>query len=272
MDSGEIEAYSDSWYTMKTAIGEVEEAIQSAHEELASLYEEVFNNIQNNYNNQLSLLAHLTRSYNTGIDQLEAMGYLASTKYYAALQDVEKQNIATMEKELSDLQKALSDALDSGEIEKYSDSWYEFQESINGVEEAIAEANVNLLEFAKTMREIEWDHFDYLQNRISQVTQEANFLIDLLSHKDLYQENGRLSDEGLATVGLHAQNYNVYMVQADQYAEEILAINKELANDPYNTELIERREELLRLQQESILAAENEKDAIIDMGTISQGN
>ena len=265
MDSGEIEEYSESWFDMRMAINKVEEAIQSAHEELASLYEEVFDNIQSNYNNQLSLLAHLTRSYNTGIDQLEAMGYLASTKFYAALQDVEKQNIATMEKELADLQKALSDALDSGEIEKYSDSWYEFQESINSVEEAIAEANVNLLEFAKTMREIEWDHFDYLQNRISQVTQEANFLINLLSHKNLYQDNGQLSDEGLATVGLHAQNYNVYMAQADQYAEEILAINKELANDPYNTDLIARREELLRLQQESILAAENEKDAIIDM-------
>ena len=43
-------------------------------------------------------------------------------------------------------------------------------------------------------------------------------------------------------------------------AEEI---DKELANDPYNTELIERREELLGLQQDSILAAEDEKQAIV---------
>ena len=55
------------------------------------------------------------------------------------------------------------------------------------------------------------------------------------------------------------------MAQADQYAAEILEIDKQLADDPYNTQLIERREESLGLQQDSILAAEAEKQAIVDM-------
>lgn len=256
-----IESYQE-WYEKAL---DCSDAIQKLHENLASMYEDNFNNIQNDYNNQLALMEHLTRTYSTGIDTLEAKGYLASTKYYTALQDVEKQNIAILNKELADLTKAFSEAMNSGEIEKYSDAWYDFQESINGVKEAIDEANLSLAQYAKTMREIEWGHFDYLQERISQLTQEADFLIDLMSNKNLYQDNGQFSDEGLATMGLHAQSYNVYMAQADQYADEILAINKELANDPYNTDLIERREELLRLQQESILAAEAEKDAIVEM-------
>ena len=86
-----------------------------------------------------------------------------------------------------------------------------------------------------------------------------------MSNSDLYTDKGQLTDEGMATMGLHAQNYNVYMAQADQYAEEILALDKEIANDPYNTDLIERREELLGLQQDSILAAEDEKQAIVDL-------
>ena len=106
-------------------------------------------------------------------------------------------------------------------------------------------------------------YFDYTQERISQITQEADFLIDLLSNSDLHTDKGQLTDEGMATMGLHGQNYNVYMSQADQYAQEILEIDKQLADDPYNTELIERREELLGLQQDSIIAAENEKQAII---------
>lgn len=69
----------------------------------------------------------------------------------------------------------------------------------------------------------------------------------------------------MATMGLHGQNYNVYMAQADQYAQEILKINEQIANDPYNTELIARREELLKLQQDSIKSAEDEKQAIVDM-------
>ena len=227
------------------------------------MYEDNFNNVKDDFENQLELVEHMANQYETGIDMLEARGYLESTKYYSALQDATKGEIAIMNKELAGLEQAFSDAMNSGEIEKYSEAWYAMQAEINGVKEEIAEANVELAEYAKTMREIEWGYFDYTQERISQLTQEADFLIDLMSNSDLHNDKGQLTDEGMATMGLHGQNYNVYMSQADQYAQEILEIDKQLADDPYNTELIERREELLGLQQDSIIAAENEKQAIV---------
>lgn len=239
------------------------DAIDDLHESLASLYEDNFSNVKDDFENQLTLAEHLTNQYKTGIDMLEARGYLESTKYYAALQDATKGEISILNNELAGLEQAFSDAMNSGEIEKYSEAWYSMQAEINGVKEEIAEANVELAEYAKTMREIEWGYFDYTQERISQITQEADFLIDLLSNSDLHTDKGQLTDEGMTTMGLHGQNYNTYMAQADMYAQEILEIDKELAKDPYNTELIERREELLGLQQDSILAAEDEKQAIV---------
>ena len=251
-----------NWYEKAL---ECKDAIADLHEELASLYEDNFNNVKDDYENQLSLYEHLTNTYETGIDLLDAKGYMASTKYYAAMQSVEKKNISIRKKELADLEKQFSAAMNSGEIEKYSEAWYSMQAEINGVKEAIAESEVNLAEFAKTMREIEWERFDYIQERIENITQEADFLIDIMSSKDLYDDKGQLNNEGMATMGLHGQNYNVYMAQADQYAQEILDINEQIAKDPYNTELIARREELLGLQQDSIKAAEDEKQAIVDM-------
>lgn len=256
-----IKNYSE-WY--EKALN-VQESIDDLHESLASLYEDNFNNTKDDFENQLELAEHLVNQYQNGIDLLEARGYLESTKYYSAMQDATKSNIAILNNELSSLEKSFSDAMNSGEIEEYSEAWYSMQTSINDVKEEIAEANIELAEYAKTMREIEWGYFDYTQDRISQLTQESEFLIDLLSNSDLHTDKGQLTDEGMATMGLHAQNYNVYMAQADAYAEEILSIDKELANDPYNTELIERREELLGLQQDSILAAEDEKQAIISL-------
>lgn len=256
-----IKSYSD-WY--EKAI-ECSDAIDELHQNLAELYEDNFDNIQDDFDNRLGLIEHSANQYNDSIDMLEARGYLESLDYYIALQDVEKQRIAMLNKELDGLTQAFSDAMNSGEIEKYSESWFEMQDSINGVKEELAEANVELAEYAKTMREIEWGYFDYTQERISQLTQEADFLIDLLSNSDLHTDNGQLTDEGMATMGLHGQNYNTYMAQADQYAQEILKIDEELAKDPYNTDLIERREELLGLQQDSILAAENEKQAIVSL-------
>lgn len=254
-----IKDYQD-WYEKAL---DCEDAIDDLHESLASLYEDNFNNVKDDFENQLELVEHMANQYETGIDMLEARGYLESTKYYSALQDATKGEIAIMNKELAGLEQAFSDAMNSGEIEKYSEAWYAMQAEINGVKEEIAEANVELAEYAKTMREIEWGYFDYTQERISQLTQEADFLIDLMSNSDLHTDKGQLTDEGMATMGLHGQNYNTYMAQADMYAQEILEIDKELAKDPYNTELIERREELLGLQQDSILAAEDEKQAIV---------
>lgn len=256
-----IKSYSD-WY--EKAI-ECSDAIDDLHESLASLYEDNFDNIQDDFDSRLGLIEHSANQYDTGIELLETKGYLESLDYYIALQDVEKQRIAMLNKELAGLTQAFSDAMNSGEIEKYSESWFEMQDSINGVKEEIAEANVELAEYAKTMREIEWGYFDYTQERISQLAQEADFLIDLLSNSDLHTDKGQLTDEGIATMGLHGQNYNVYMSQASMYAEELAEINAQLANDPYNTELIERREELLALQQESIIAAEDEKQAIVSL-------
>lgn len=256
-----IKSYSD-WY--EKAI-ECSDAIDELHQNLAELYEDNFDNIQDDFNSRLGLIEHSANQYDTGIELLETKGYLESLDYYIALQDVEKQRIAMLNKELAGLSQAFSDAMNSGEIEKYSESWFEMQDSINGVKEEIAEANVELAEYAKTMREIEWGYFDYTQERISQLTQEADFLIDLMSNSDLHTDKGQLTDEGMATMGLHGQNYNVYMAQASMYAEELAEINAQLANDPYNTELIERREELLALQQESIIAAEDEKQAIVSL-------
>lgn len=99
------------------------DAIADLHEELASLYEDNFNNVKDDYENQLSLYEHLTNTYETGIDLLDAKGYMASTKYYVAMQNVEKKNISIRKKELADLEKQFSTAMNSGEIEKYSEAW-----------------------------------------------------------------------------------------------------------------------------------------------------
>lgn len=139
------------------------------------------------------------------------------------------------------------------------------QKEINDVKEAIQKSEIELVKFSNTIREIKWERFDYLQEQISKITDEADFLIDLMEHSDLFTDHGNLTETGMATMGLHGQNYNVYMNQADRYAEELLKLDKELANDPYNTILLERREELLEAQRDSILAAEDEKEAIVDL-------
>lgn len=241
------------------------DAVDDLHNSLAGLYKERFENISKDFENQLSQIEHMSNMYNISIDTAEAKGYLESVKYYTSLQDSQRNSLSALNQQLAALKSAFTEAMNSGEIKMYSDAWYEMQDSVNGVIEEIMKGNQQMTEYAKTIREIEWGHFDYLQERISQITQETEFLIDLLDNKNLFDDKGQFTDEGMAALGLYAQNYNVYMAQAEKYAREIRNIEEQMAKDPYNADLIKRKEELIKLQQESVVAAENEKQAMVDL-------
>ena len=250
------------WY--EKAI-EAQDTAEELQENLAELYQDHFDMIQENFESQIDMLEHSITMIENQMDIAEANGMLASAEYYKGMQEVERKNIETLNKEREELVKAFDEAMESGKVQEGSEAWYEMKSAINEVDEAISDANLSLAESAQSIREIEWDHFDYLLDRISQLTSEADFLVGLMENDKLHGDNGELTDVGMATMGLHAMNYDTYMSQADKYRKELLKIDKQLADDPYNTQLIERREELLSLQQDSIASANEEKQAIMDL-------
>lgn len=238
------------------------DAVEELKESVRELYKEAFDNVVTLYDGMLSQIEHRRNMLEGYIDQTEAQGYIVSTKYYNALISNEQNNLSKLTKERNDLINAMNDAIANGGIEMYSEQWYDFQQEINSVNEAIQDANTSIIEFKNSIREIEWDIFDKIQDRISGITDEADFLVKVMSDEKMYDDKGVVTKHGTATYGLHGVNYNVYMSQADQYKKEMKSIEMELSKDPYNQTLIERRKELLELQQESILAAEDEKQAI----------
>lgn len=231
-------------------------------ESVRDLYKQAFDNVVTMYDGMLSQIEHRHNMLEGYVNQTEAQGYIVSTKYYDAMITNEQNKLSKLNKERQDLINAMNDAIVNGDIEVESEAWYDMQASINSVNEAIQESTTNIIEFKNAIREIEWSVFDKIQDRISSITTESDFLKDLMSDEKMYDDNGKVTKYGTATYGLHGVNYNVYMSQADQYRKEMESIQKELSKDPYNETLIERRKELLELQQESILAAEEEKDAI----------
>lgn len=228
------------------------------------LYKQSFDNISAKYDAYLSLIEHEKSMLDEYISQQEEKGYIVSTKYYEELSSQENQNISKLKAERDELIKARAAWVAAGGSTD-SEDWYNMTQEINDTTLAIEQGETALLEYANAIRDIEWGVFDLIQERISNITEEAEFLIDLMSDDKLYDDNGQLTDKGMATMGLHGQNYNVHMNQADRYGQEIVALNTQIKADPYNQDLINRRDELLELQRESILAAQDEKEAIRDM-------
>lgn len=240
------------------------DAVAELKETEAELYAQRFENVQAQYDGILQGYEHTEAMLEEYINQAEAKGHIVSKKYYEALIANEKNNINVLKQEQAALIAARDKAVING-IDKNSQDWYDMCSEIDGVTQAIEEGNTALIEYANSIRDIDWQVFDLIQERISDVNAEADFLIDLMSSDKLFDDNGKLTDKGMATMGLHGQNYNTYMYAADEYGKEISKLDSQIAKDPYDQELVNRRRELVELQRESILAAEDEKSAIRDM-------
>lgn len=273
---GKIKKGSEEYYNMLGQIQDIDNEIDTLKSDIVDFsnsisdeYVNMFNNISDEFENKLSLAESLSDKYNTALETAEAQGYAASGKYYELLRDQEKSNLEMLKQEQQQLSDSLYSAIANNAIQIGTKDWYDMSKAICDVTAEIDNANKAIIEFNNSIREVEWGRFDYLEDRIHGLADESNFLIDLLSNDKMFNDKGQLTNEGLSVMGLHGLNYNTYMSQADDYAEQILAINKEIANDPYNTKLIERRDELIAKQQESIQAAEDEKQAIKDL--VSEG-
>ena len=270
LNTGRIQAYSEEWYNMRASINSVDEAIQDANKSIIEytksmkeLSKTKFNKISTAYENASGFNDHAKNMYNGLIDQADAEGRFASNDYYSALMDMEKLNIKTLTQESNDLHKSLQEAMNKGDIEEYSDDWYEMMGKINDVDEAIMDANKSLTEYGNSMRQLDWDLFDKQEDYISKIQEESDFLVDLMSNQKLYDDDtGKDTKYATAIKGLHVVNYDVYKAQAQDYAKEIEKINKDLADDPNNMKLIERKQELIKAQQDAITNANNERDAI----------
>lgn len=234
----------------------------------ADLAQEKMDNIDTYYSNRRQGYEQRAQELNNAIDINEAKGYQISTKYYSKLVSEEKKNNASLVEERKKLVKSLADSLKNGSVKSGSEEWYEMSKQIDDVTNAIDESTKSLVEYNNQLRQIKWDNFDYLEERIKTVTSEVDFMINELSREDLTSDDiGDFTDRGKAVAYLHASNYTSYIQQAKDYEKEVSKIEKELTKDPYNKTLISRKEELVKSYEDSISAAQDEKYAIIDLYT-----
>lgn len=243
-------------------------AITDLNEQLGDLAKTKFDNVQTEFDEIIAKIEDSIEMVEGGLDIVEAKGQFASRQYFETLMSIEKENIAMIEKEYADLQGAYNEAMSTGAISEGSEAWYEMQQQIRDVEKSLQDANLALIEYKNDMWDMDWSAFEYGMELIEQLTSESEFLVNLLSlnENDLFSKvSGKLTDSGFSVAGLHAMDYNVYMAQAEEYEKKMKEVNAELAKDPTNKILIDKKNEYLEAQREAISNANDEKMAIRDL-------
>ena len=254
------------WYEKAIACSD---AVQTLTIRLGELSETNFENLKTEFEETLSYFEAYSDLIDERINRTEEKGYFVSKAYYTDLINYEKQSLDMLQKEYNGLVQRRNEAVSSGLISANSEAWHNMNQEILSVAKSIEEATTQLTKFANEMRQIDWDVFDYVRDRISFVSDEFEFLIDLLDNQKLYDDWGFFNSRGWSDTLLHASKYNILMQESIEYANERAKIEKELANDKANKTLIGRREELIKLQQQSIQNAYAEKEAVKSL--VSEG-
>ena len=218
-----------------------------------------FDKVQERYDNKAGLIEQKKNAVSNSLSIAEAKGQLIGEAYYTRQANAVKSDMKLKQEEAGKLAKKLST------IKFGSDEWYEAQEALNGVYESIQQDEQELAEFQKSINELKFDRFDELLNKLGDITDETDFLIDMLDSDNLFDsDTGMITDDGITAIGLTAQNYDTYLAEAQKYKDAIADLNEmynegKIGLNDYNSKLREYQQG----QRDSIKSANKAKKSLV---------
>lgn len=261
-------------------VADLTKQIEELRTEIASLAKQKFDNVSNEYDNVIKLIEDATDKLDAQVDLMEDRGYVAAKQYYESMMENTKQQSAELQKEKVALQDVLDQQVKLGNIKVGSDSWYEMVDALYEVDAAIVDCTANLEEYQNAINDIYWDNFDELINRLDYLNNETENLIDLMGNADIVTKpEGRTyeggttkywtaddvqwTDEGIASLGLYAQQMEIAEYKSKQYGQAIDDLNKDYADGKYSeSEYLEKLNELTSAQYDSIESYYDAQDSI----------
>ena len=246
---------------------------ETAKQDKATLAKEKFDNIASKYDNKISSNEQKKTKINNRISLAEESGEQANVSDYKSLISAENGEYQKLIKEREELRRNLEESVVNGSIKKGSDEWYDMVAKINDVTNAIDESIRSIKQYQNALRQLKWDTFDKSLETVKRVNSEADYYIDLLSHKDMTdKDTGNFTEYGIATIGLHKTNYDNYIAQAEAYQDEYNNIMEQIRKGELSTSdenVIQRLRDLQDAHREAKKSAEDELESINDL--VKQG-
>lgn len=230
---------------------------------------EKFQAISEEYENQIGLVENLNSLVQGHVDLIKERGERVSKEFYEKMIDASEDQLKILKKQRKALQSELNSALRSGEVEKYSEEWYEMVSAINSVDLAIIDCETSIESFNNAIQDLHWENFEKLVTAIENVAGEAEHIRSLFDDDDIVDDNGDWTKEGITSLGMLMQEMENAEYRVKLYSDEIEYLNKEYKNGNYSQdEYNEKLHELKENQWDAIDAYESAKDSIIDLNKV----
>lgn len=210
--------------------------------ELRNLTKQEFDAIASAYDYQLKLNDAKRQGVQDALSLAESRGDQIGSAYYSSQISVNNADLNTRYEERERLLKKLST------MKKGSEEWYDSYDTLQGVNKEISSLINNNAELDRKIKQLKWDRFDELKNKIDDVITEASFLSDLLDSDNFFDDKGMITNDGVTAMGLALQNYDSYLAEAQKYEEQLAELEANKNNLSYDDYTSKRREYTQGLQ------------------------
>lgn len=244
-------------------------AIEEFNNEIKQLEVDKFDRIANHYNDLCDSLNSSNDLISKQIGLLEEAGELVGASYYTTQIDQLKKQLNLLDQEKKSLSDQLNTSVSSGIIKEGSEEWLEMMKTIQEVDGSILDCQTSIEEFDNAILNIHTNIFDRIQNQFSDLDSELSNLRGLFDDLEVSDEKGIWTKEGLAQLGLLAQQYELAEYRVQQYNDEINDLTTQYLAGRYSvTEYADKLSELTSAQWDAVNASENVKDAIIELNEV----
>lgn len=247
-------------------VTDLNQQLEETKKTIADTHVEIQNMLKDEYDNRISLITSVNDRIQDTIDLLDEEGKRSSAVMYEEMIKNSTKQLSELQSKRAEMQRALDEAVRSGDVARESTQWYEMVNAINDVDSEINDCRVSLEGFQNSINQLHWDNFEKFIDAIDNVGNEISNLGDLIDEEDVVDEVGNWTDKGITALGLYAQEMERAKYRAEQYGKEIEYLNQEYAAGKYSVdEYNEKLQELKDGQWDSIKSYEAAKKSIIDL-------
>ncbi|MCI9140470.1 MAG: hypothetical protein HFI78_12430, partial [Lachnospiraceae bacterium] len=258
----EYEKWADKINNCKEELAKLKTAIRQ-------LELEKFNNIMEDFSNQFDLREDGKGLISKQMDLLKEAGQFIGESFFTSQMEQSKKQLSLLEEKKTKLASQLASSLSSGRVEAGTDEWLAMVQSLSDVEGEILDCKKAIEAFDNELLQLHWDIFDQVQKQFSQLDSELSNLEGLFDGFKVTGIHGGWSKEGLAQIGLLAQQYELAQYQVEQYNNAIDKLHGDYLAGKYSaTEYADKLAALSSAQWEAVNRSESILDAIVNLNEV----
>lgn len=235
--------------------------------QIIELSKQKIDNVIDDYETFLSVADSVYGRYEAENKLFEAMGKPLLQDNLNGMISARNAQISYGRGELQELLNLEKNLLQSGDIKKWSQEWYDLRAKINDVTASIYEAEAEVYELRQQLREVRWEPFRKAIEDIDATNDNLENTLSLISDLEAFgKDSDTLNINGKLQLGLLTKQLGNARQAVAEYENAFKALDNELANGNITQEQYdEQLKELNEGRWEAVSSVKKYRDAILSL-------